>query len=275
MQVIKSFSLFPTDHTNWLGYLLKLFAAIKCNRKGYKIKRHYTIMAHEGASLSISRSAVFDSANPWTVAHQVPLSLEFFRQEYWSRLPFPSPGNLPHPGIEPGSPAMQMDSVPSDPPEKLLEFKVLHKWWCVYHTYSHVLYIYYITTYTMIYIYIYILSCWLCAQSCLTLCNPMDCSLPGSSIHGIFQARILEWVAISFCRGSTRPKDRTHLSCVSCLDRQILYHYTTWEVHMNTISHLYCILHILYVHTMYILYIQVFHWIVNWSFKVMYETHQS
>ena len=44
-------------------------------------------------------------------------------------------------------------------------------------------------------------------QSCLTFCNPMNCSLPGSSVHEIFQARILEWVAISFSRGSSRPKD--------------------------------------------------------------------
>ena len=49
-------------------------------------------------------------------------------------------------------------------------------------------------------------------QLCLTLCNPVDCSLPGSSIHGILQARILEWVAISFSRGSSRPRDRTRVS---------------------------------------------------------------
>ena len=46
-------------------------------------------------------------------------------------------------------------------------------------------------------------------QLCLTLCNPMDCSLPGSSVHGIFQARVLEWGAIAFSRGSFRPRDRT------------------------------------------------------------------
>ena len=50
------------------------------------------------------------------------------------------------------------------------------------------------------------------AQSCPTLCDPMDCSLPGSSIHGIFQARVLEWVAISFSRRSSQPRDRTHIS---------------------------------------------------------------
>ena len=50
------------------------------------------------------------------------------------------------------------------------------------------------------------------AQSCPTLCNPMDCSLPGSTIHGIFQARILEWVAISFSRRSSQPRDWTQVS---------------------------------------------------------------
>ena len=45
------------------------------------------------------------------------------------------------------------------------------------------------------------------AQSCPTLCDPIDCSPPGSSVHGIFQARVLEWVAISFSRGSSQPRD--------------------------------------------------------------------
>ena len=71
------------------------------------------------------------------------------------------------------------------------------------------------------------------AQSCLTLCNPMDCSPPGSSVHGIFQARTLEWVAISFSRRSSRPRDWTRISCVSCIGRKILYHWATWEAHNN------------------------------------------
>ena len=50
-------------------------------------------------------------------------------------------------------------------------------------------------------------------QSCLTLCNPMDCSPPGFSVHGILQARILEWVAIPFSRGSSRARERTSVSC--------------------------------------------------------------
>ena len=57
-------------------------------------------------------------ATPWIAAHQAPLSMELSRQEYWSGLPFPSPGDLPDPGIEPGSPALQADSLPSEPSGK-------------------------------------------------------------------------------------------------------------------------------------------------------------
>ena len=53
------------------------------------------------------------------------------------------------------------------------------------------------------------------SQSCLTLCDPMDCSLPGSSIHGIFQARVLEWVAVSFSRRSSQPRDQTQVSRIT------------------------------------------------------------
>ena len=60
------------------------------------------------------------------------------------------------------------------------------------------------------------------AQLYLTLCDPMDSSLPGSAIHGIFQARILEWAAISFSRGSSQPRDRTQVSCIA--DRR----FTIW-----------------------------------------------
>lgn len=56
---------------------------------------------------------------PRTVARYTPLSLEFFRQEYWSGRPFPSPTDLPDPGIEPGSPALQVVSLPSEPPGKI------------------------------------------------------------------------------------------------------------------------------------------------------------
>ena len=65
---------------------------------------------------SLSRVRLF--ATPWTVAHQTPLSMGFSRQESWSALPFLSPGDLPDPGIEPGSPTLQADALPSDPPGK-------------------------------------------------------------------------------------------------------------------------------------------------------------
>ena len=53
------------------------------------------------------------------------------------------------------------------------------------------------------------------AQSCPTLCDPVDCSLPGSSLHGIFQARVLEWIAISFSKGSSQPRDQTWVSHIA------------------------------------------------------------
>ena len=69
----------------------------------------------------------------------------------------------------------------------------------------------------------------LTAQLCLTFCDPMHCSPPGASVSGIFQARILEWVAISSSRGSSWPRDWTQVSCISWISRQILYHCATWE----------------------------------------------
>ena len=64
-----------------------------------------------------------------------------------------------------------------------------------------------------------------CAHLCTALCDPVDCSPPGSSVQGILQARILEWVAISSSRGSSPPRDQTHVSCSSFIGRQILYHW--------------------------------------------------
>ena len=124
-------------------------------------------------------SCVWLFATLWTVACQVPLSMGFSGQEYWSGLPCPSPGDLPDPGMEPtslGSPALAGGFFTTN---------------TTYDYESEV------------------------AQSCLTLCDPMDCSLQGSSIHGIFQARILGWVAISFSRGSSPPRDWTRVSCIA------------------------------------------------------------
>ena len=105
---------------------------------------------------------------PWTVAGQAPLSLGFSRQEYWSGLPCPSPGDLPYPGIYPTSPALQANFLPLSYQEAQQE-------------------------------------CVLVTQLCPALCDPMDCSLPGSSVHGILQARLLEWVAMPSSRGSSPP----------------------------------------------------------------------
>ena len=68
-----------------------------------------------------------------------------------------------------------------------------------------------------------------CAQLCLTLCDPMDYSPSGSSVHGISQARLLQWVAISFSSGSSRPRDQTWVSSISCIAKGILYHWATLE----------------------------------------------
>ena len=85
----------------------------------------------------------------------------------------------------------------------------------------------------VIQIYIYV---------CPTLCSPMDCNLPGSSVYGIFQAKILEWVVISSSRGSSWPRDQTPVSCVSCIGSQILYHCATREaiymyIHFHILFH--------------------------------------
>ena len=74
--------------------------------------------------------------------------------------------------------------------------------------------------------YIYIMEYCIHAQSCLTLWDSMDYSPLGSSVHGIFQPRTLEWVAISSPRGSSWPRDQT---CISCIGRQILYQWATRE----------------------------------------------
>ena len=74
---------------------------------------------------SLSHVRLF--ATPWTIAHQAPPSMGFSRQEYWSGLPFPSPEDLPNPGIEPRSPELQADALTSEPPRKPLIFISLDK----------------------------------------------------------------------------------------------------------------------------------------------------
>ena len=117
-------------------------------------------------------------ATPWTVANQASLSMEFSREEYWSGFPFPSPEHLPDPGMEPTSlvsPAVAGGFSTTSPTWKA---------WYVHSVKVEVL----------------------VAQSCSTLCNPMDSSPPGSSVHWILQVRILEWVAMPSCKGFSRPR---------------------------------------------------------------------
>ena len=78
------------------------------------------------------------------------------------------------------------------------------------------------------------LCCCLVAKSCPTLCDRIDCSLLGSSVHGISQAKDLEWVAISSSRGSFQPRGGTH---VFCIGRQTVYHVITWEVPLTLYYH--------------------------------------
>ena len=77
-----------------------------------------------------------------------------------------------------------------------------------------------IAFYMYMYMYMYM---YLVAQSCPTVCNSMDCSLPSSSVHRILQARILERTAVPFSRGSSRPRDQIHISCISCIGSWVLY----------------------------------------------------
>ena len=108
---------------------------------------------------------MFDSAITMARVCQAPLSLGFPRPEYWSELPFPSPGDLPDPGIESTSPALAGRCFTTEPPGKSA---------------------------------LYAAAAAKSLQSCPTLCDIIDGSPPGSSVPGILQARVLDWVAISF-----------------------------------------------------------------------------
>ena len=151
-------------------------------------------------------------ATPWTVACQAPLSMSFSRQEYWGGLLFASPGDLPNPGIKPASPAMAGRFVNTESSGQHIYIVVLYQMLSPYSllqntecsSLCHTIGPCCLSFYTC-----------LVTQSCPTLCNPMDCIPSGPSVYGIFQARILEWVAISFSRGSSGPRDRIHVSCIA------------------------------------------------------------
>ena len=94
-------------------------------------------------------------------------------------------------------------------------------------------------------------------QYCLTLCNPVGCSPPGSSVPGILQARALKGAAISCPRASSWPRDRTHFSCVSSIRGKFFTHWATWEAHLcyspeifSTVSFLLYIHILLYIYSL-------------------------
>ena len=159
----------------------------------------------------------------------------------WAAIPFSrgssKPRDLPNPGIEPRSPALQVDSLPAEPPgkPKNTAVRILNLLQRIFPTqelnYSllHCRRILYQLSYQgspvhrvrpeilpLSSIPPFLSHCTYSevAQSCLTVCNPVDFSLPRSSVHRIFQARVLEWVAISFFRGSSQPRDGTWVSLI-------------------------------------------------------------
>ena len=138
----------------------------------------------ESDMMSLSCVQLFET--PWTVAHQASLSIEFSGQEYWSGLPFLLQGIFPTQGLNPGLPHCSQ-----------ILYHLSHQGSLLSEV-SEV------------------------AQLCPTLSDPVDCSPPGSSVNGILQARILEWVAISFSRGSYWPRDRTQVSRIA------VRHFTVW-----------------------------------------------
>ena len=97
----------------------------------------------------------------------------------------------------------------------------------------------------------FVCRCCLVTKSCLTLCDPMDCSLPGSSSMEFPRQEHWEWIAISSSRGSSQPRDRIHVSCVSCTGRRILYHWATREAHIYP-----CVYHMILKSSVYLMYLK-------------------
>ena len=134
-------------------------------------------------------SVVFSLGTPRIVA---PLSMQFPRQEHQSGLPCLPPGDLSCPGIKPmfsESTALLVDSLP------------LSHWGKPS----------------------FLFVCAKLLQQFPTLCDPVDFSLPGSSVHNIFQVKLLKWVAMPSSTGSSRPRDQTCVSYISCIGRRVLY----------------------------------------------------
>ena len=151
-----------------------------------------TAFFHDPRHIAKSLQSCLTVWDPMDCSPPGCLSMGFSRQQYWSGLPSPPPGDLPHPWFKLMSPALagRFFTIRATWKNLSLRLKLA------------------------------------CAQSCPTLCDSMDCSLPGSSVPGIFQARILEWVAISYSQESSWPRDLTRISSIG---RWIPYHCVTWE----------------------------------------------
>ena len=156
--------------------------------------------------------------NPmYYTAHQAPLSMGFSRQEYWSGLPFLPPGDLPDPGIKLESPTSSAlagrfftTSATWEAPIWVVS-KMIYNRHLINSTYSFISFPGGSDSEES--------TCNVgvseVAQSRLTLCDSMDCSLPGFSVRGIFQARVLEWVAISFSKRSSWLIVQTWVSLIA------------------------------------------------------------
>ena len=155
---------------------------------------HFPLQCRKVKRKLLSHVRLF--AIPWTAAYQAPPSTGYSMQEYRSGVPLPAPLQ----GLKDAFLSLELVSSASIKRDQGLP------WWLsgketacnAGESESEI------------------------AQSCPTLCNPLDCSLSGSSVHGIFQARVLEWIAISFSRGSSRPRNRTRVSTLWA-DGQTLY----------------------------------------------------
>ena len=190
-------------------------------------------------------------------------------QDYWDGLLFPSPGDLPNPGTKPRSSALQADSLPSESQCTRIEFTDQDTEWL--NGLKNKTQLYTASRRLTPALKIDTGSKWkdgrwyskemaakrtwedggvcMCsvAMLCLTLCNPMDCSSQGSSVHGISPARILEWIAISFSGESSWSRVQTRTSYIS---RQMLYHWASREARkspeINPYIHIYIIKNLTY-----------------------------
>ena len=184
----------------------------------------------------------------WTVPQQIPLSMGFSRQEYWSGLPCPFPGNLPNSGIETAClvcPALAGGFIitvpPGTPPMGHGLLLILTDWihlaideyWCHlwhFHCWSVLCFAFCHTdraiaididhVFSILHWWKFVINKLIeeateSSQSCPTLCDPMDCSPPGSLSLGILQTRILESVAMPSSRESSQLRDRTQVSHIA------------------------------------------------------------